>query len=125
MSFHHHLHSLSRDVRDRTDCVVGRANAAVVKARVEGLRQSGEWVGSDVVDAAAQLYGYFDELCAGLGSDACELIRQQQTGEVLFHSEADQAVIDAALRRRVKTTIDRTTAKRLVEVLQSADWSGT
>ncbi len=114
MSFQYHAQSLKKDVSYLLGCIAGRGNIAVVKKRLQAMRDQQE-VG-DLEDAVAQLATYFEELCAGLGSEALALgVRQELQGELLDGAEAEQ--LARAQRRRIQTTITKTEAKHLAELI--------
>lgn len=113
MSFGYHAQALTRDVSDAISCVVGRGNAAAVK---EELETRGAAVPSDVLEAVEKLSSYFDEMCRGIGEEACQLaLRQEFRGELL--SEAEGKVLEAAGRRRINTSIGKKEATRLAKLI--------
>jgi len=120
----YHLSALSQDVGYRMGCIAGRGNIAVVLEEISKQEKLANSPGIVAARAAAeQLEVYFEELCSGMGAEACALAtRQEVGGEILDGAEAEQLL--KAEKKSIRTTIDKSTAKRLADAFgaRGVDW---
>ncbi len=116
----YHAETLSKDVSSRVGCISGRANIAAIKGKIarSGIRDP------ELLTAVEQLAVYFEELVQGLGENGFKLAYRQEIGGE-FLDEADAAVLAQAEARKVRTTINKQTAKRLAKLIgeRARGWS--
>ena len=109
--------ALSQDVGYRMGSIAGRGHIAAVLAEISKRGKLADVPGlAKAKEAAEQLEVYFEELCAGMGPEAFALaIRQEVGGEILDGVEAE--LLMKAEKKSIRTTIDKSTAKRLADAL--------
>jgi hypothetical protein len=116
MTYRYHAEALSQDISYRLGCIDGRGNIAAVKEKIEQMRGQSGVRDAEVESAADQLAIYFEQLVAGLGEAAFKIaLRQEIGGELLDGPDAE--VLTQAEARKVSTTINKPTAKRLAKLI--------
>lgn len=120
----YHSKALSQDVGYRMGCIAGRGNIEVVLKDIAQREKIADAPGLAKAKAAAeQLKVYFEELCAGMGPEAYALAKRQEVdGEML--DGADAELLMKAEKKSIRTTIDKSTAKRLAAAFgaRGVDW---
>lgn len=113
--YSYHFAALSADVGSRAGSVVGRLNITVIlKEIAKREKLAGRDATTKAKAAAEQLKVYFDELCSGMGPEACRLAEKQELKSVLL-GEAEAAPLMKAEKKTIRTTINKSAAQRLAD----------
>jgi hypothetical protein len=120
----YHFRALSQDVGYRWGCIAGRGNIDVVLKEIAQREKLADVPGlAKAKVAAEQLMVYFEELCAGMGPEACELAKRQEVGGEMLDG-ANAELLTKAEKKSIRTTTDKSAAKRLADAFgaRGVDW---